>query len=163
MLHFNPATPSPERPRRTFIVCRCPSSPCRGESPLEWQFMQRRCRSTGTIASNAAADATSSRATVPVECCFTFCCATAWSVRWQIRPHVANASISANVSLCGLIYFLLALSHPVVYVPGAKRRTHALSGKRDFTQSDACRIKDRIAQSCGRQGDGGFARAGGRI
>ena len=37
-------------PRRTFMAWGCPSSPCRGKSPGEWQFIHRGCRRTGTSA-----------------------------------------------------------------------------------------------------------------
>src|SRR6267143_3458206 len=36
------------------MVCACPSSPCRGKSPREWQFMQRGCRNTDTNSTKTA-------------------------------------------------------------------------------------------------------------
>src|SRR6202011_3325366 len=36
------------------MVCACPSSPCRGKSPREWQFMQRGCRNTDTNSTKRA-------------------------------------------------------------------------------------------------------------
>src|SRR6266487_5850377 len=36
------------------MVCGCPSSPCRGKSPREWQFMQRGCRNTDTNSTKSA-------------------------------------------------------------------------------------------------------------
>src|ERR1700723_119927 len=36
------------------MACGCPSFPCRGKSPGEWQFMQRGCRNTETNSTKRA-------------------------------------------------------------------------------------------------------------
>src|SRR5205823_6234861 len=92
--------------------------------------------------------------------------ATAWNVRWLARMPAANASISANASLYLHIRCLAGCGTQTRCFTGcsssAQSGLHALSRKWNFPQSDACRIKNRIAQDCRRQSDGGLARAGSR-
>lgn len=47
---FRPSRRGLQRRAVPFMAWGCPSSPCRGKSPGEWQFMHRGCRRTGTSA-----------------------------------------------------------------------------------------------------------------
>src|SRR5947209_10773974 len=85
------------------MACGWLSSPCRGKSPAEWQFMHRGCCRTGSIASKAAA-AAALRCTIPEVglCCLSL--GAALAVRKQLTTHSETAKMIGNITLWRFIY-----------------------------------------------------------
>jgi len=98
--HLIPGTPSPSAPRRTFMRCGWESSPWRGKSPCEWQFMQRGWRRTGTIDSKASTAATSSGEVVlSVTLTRELSDPAARNEQYEIRLHAATITVRTKECL----------------------------------------------------------------